>query len=76
MTINEYLQDKTLTAVEIAQGIIFNLVCDNLVMGLDVDTSSVPSGTILDRRFDFILTPDTLSVDSISLNTNETNVLG
>lgn len=76
MTINEYLQDKTLTSVEIAQGIMFNLVCDNLVMGLDVDTSSVPSGTILDRRFDFILTPDTLSVDSISLNTNETNVLG
>ena len=76
MTINEYLQDKTLTSVEIAMGIMFNLVCDNLIMGLDVDTSSVPAGTQLERRADFILTTDTLSVDGISLNTNETNVLG
>lgn len=75
MTIKEYLSDKTLTAVEIADSLIFNLVCDQLIMGVEEDTSGVPSGTPLTRRYDFVLTDTTLSCNGISLDINTTNVL-
>ena len=76
MTINEFLQDKTLTAVETANGLIINLVCDQSLKGIKVDTSNIPSGTLLTRKNNFTLNNNLLSVDGISVNTETTEVLG
>lgn len=79
MTLNEFLVGKTLTSVEVAEqyGLIFNVFVDNtqVANGLDIDTSSVPSGTQLVNRTDFTLENDILSVGSISINTNDVNML-
>jgi hypothetical protein len=76
MTIKEFLQDNSLTAVDTVENIIINLVCDDTEYGIDVDTSSIPSGTLTSRRTDYTLINDILSVDTISVNTETTNMLG
>lgn len=76
MTIKEFLQDNTLSAVETVENIIINLVCGETEYGIDVDTSNIPSGTSTTLRTDYTLINDILSVDSISVNTETTNMLG
>jgi hypothetical protein len=75
MTINEYLNGRTITAVEVIQDLIFNIFIGEEVMGLDVDTSNIPSGSVLQYRTDFQVNGDLLTVDNITINLNETNVL-
>jgi hypothetical protein len=75
MTINEYLNGRTITAVEVIQDLIFNIFIGEEVMGLDVDTSNIPSGSVLEYRTDFQVNGDLLTVDNITINLNETNVL-
>lgn len=75
MTIKEFLQDKTLTAVDTVENIIINLIIGESNYGIDVNTSNIPSGTLLTRRNDFILTDTTLSVDNIQVNIETTNML-
>jgi hypothetical protein len=76
MTIKEFLVGKTLTAVETVDNLIINLVCGEAITGIKVDTSNIPSGTLTTRRNDFILINDILSVDSISVDTQTTDMLG
>jgi hypothetical protein len=76
MTIKEFLEDKTLTAVETVDNLIINLVCGESLYGINVDTSNIPSGTLTIRRTDYTLINDILSVDTISINTETTNMLG
>jgi hypothetical protein len=76
MTIKEFLQDNTLSAVETVENIIINLVCGETEYGIDVDTSNIPSGTLTTRTTNFTLTDNTLSANGISVNTETTNMLG
>ena len=76
MTIKEFLQNNTLSAVETVENIIINLVCGETEYGIDVDTSNIPSGTLTTRTTNFTLTDNTLSADGISVNTETTNMLG
>lgn len=76
MTIKEFLQDNTLSAIETVENIIINLVCGETEYGIDVDTSNIPSGTLTTKRTDYTLINDILSVDTISVNTETTNMLG
>lgn len=77
MTLKEFLQDKTLTAVEITEqyGLIFNVYVEGACYGLDIDNSNVPDGTKLFMREDFTLENDILSVAGISIDTTQTNML-
>jgi hypothetical protein len=75
MTIKEFLIDKRLTAVEIVDNLIINLVCYESIYAVDIDTSNIPEGTLIIRRFDFTLNDNILSVDNISVNTEITNML-
>jgi hypothetical protein len=76
MTIKEFLTDKTLTAVETVDNLIINLICGEVLTGIKADTSNIPSGTLTTRRNDFTLINNILSVDSISVNTQTTDILG
>jgi hypothetical protein len=76
MTIKEFLQDNTLTAVETVNNLIINLVCGEALYGIGVDTSNIQSGTLTTRRTDYTLIDNILSVDTISVNTETTNMLG
>jgi hypothetical protein len=76
MIIKEFLQDNTLTAVETVDNLIINLVCGEALYGIDVDTSNIQSGTLTTRRTDYTLIDNILSVDTISVNTETTNMLG
>jgi hypothetical protein len=78
MTLKEFLQDKTLSAVETVDGcnLIVNVYVDETCYGLRVDTSNIIAGTPLTKREDFVLTDDMLSVDAISLDMSKTEMLG
>jgi hypothetical protein len=76
MTAKEFLEGKTLTAVDKVNSIIFNLVVDDLVYGLDIDTSSVQFGTKLTRTKTFSISDDILTVGKIKLDLSTTNMLG
>lgn len=77
MTLKEFLQDRTLTSVEIAEqfNLIFNVYIEGVGYGISVDTSNIPSGTQLSMREDFTLQNDILSVAGISIDTTQTNML-
>ena len=68
MTINEYLNGRTITAVEAIQDLIFNIFIGEEVMGLDIDSSNIPSGSVLQYRTDFQVNGDLLTVDNITIN--------
>jgi hypothetical protein len=79
MTLKEFLQDKTLTAVELIDfdyNQIINVYVDGgACYGLAIDTSNIPSGTPLTYTTDFTLDGDILSVSDFSLNTNDVDML-
>lgn len=78
MTLKEFLQDKTLSAVETVDGhnLIVNIYVDETCYGLNVDMSNIVAGTTLTKREDFILTNNTLSVDAITIDIATTEMLG
>jgi hypothetical protein len=78
MTLKEFLQDKTLTAVELIDfdyNQIINVYVDGAGYGLAIDTSNIPSGTPLTYTTDFTLDGDTLSVSDFSININDVEML-
>ena len=76
MTAKEYLNGRSITAIEIYDQLVFNLFMGDELIGLSIDSSSVPSGTPLSYRTDFQVINDILTIDSISVDLNNTNVLG
>jgi hypothetical protein len=76
MTAKEFLEGKTLTAVETVETLIINLVIEEAVYGLDVDTSGIESGTTLTRTEDFNITDDVLTSGELSVDLATTNMLG
>lgn len=78
MTLKEFLQDKTLTAVELVDfdyNQIINVYVEGIGYGLAIDTSNIPCGTPLEYRTDFTLEGDILSVSDFSINTNDVEML-
>jgi hypothetical protein len=75
MKAKEFLNKKTLTAVETVNNLIINLVVDKTVYGLKIDTSSIPSGTKLTRTNQFKIQNDILTVSTISVNLATTDML-
>ena len=78
MTLKEFLQDKTLSAVETVDGhnLIVNIYVDETCYGLNVNMTNIVAGTMLTKREDFVLTDDTLSIDDITLDITKTEMLG
>jgi len=78
MTLNEFLKDKTLTAVELIDfdyNQIINVYIEGACYGLAIDTSNIPAGTPLTYTTDFTLDGDILSVSDFSINTNDIEML-
>jgi hypothetical protein len=78
MTLNEFLKDKTLTAVELIDfdyNQIINVYVEEACYGLAIDTSNIPAGTPLTYTTDFTLDGDILSVSDFSINTNDIEML-
>ena len=77
MTLKEFLQDKTLSAVETVDGhnLIVNVYIDETCYGLNVDMTNVVAGTSLTKREDFTLDGDILSANNISLDISKTEML-
>jgi hypothetical protein len=78
MTLNEFLKDKTLTAVELIDfdfNQIINVYVDGAGYGLNIDTSNIPAGTPLTYTTEFTLDGDILSVSDFSINTNDVEML-
>jgi hypothetical protein len=78
MTLNEFLKDKTLTAVELIDfdyNQIINVYIEGACYGLAIDTSNIPAGTPLTYTTDFTLDGDILSASDFSINTNDIEML-
>jgi len=75
-TAKEFLQDKTLTAVSVAQGKVLSLIFKKAIHGLDVDTSDIPYRTPVTKVKDFTIDGDTLTVGDITLDLAATFMLG
>lgn len=75
MKAKEFLDKKTLAAVETAGDLILNLVVDNVVYGLKVDTSAIEAGTKLERTTNFKIKKDVLTANGVSVNLATTDML-
>lgn len=71
------MQENTVTAFEVVSDVlILNAEVNGAEYGLDVDTSNIPFGTMLERVEEFTVDGDILTVAGLTLNTVTTNVLG
>jgi hypothetical protein len=77
MTLKEFLETNTLSAVDVVDGcdLIINIYVDDVCYGINVDLSNVPGGTSLAKREDFTIEGDILSIDNISLDISKTEML-
>jgi hypothetical protein len=78
MTLKNFLQDKTLTAVELIDvdyNQIINVYVEGAGYGLKIETSNIPAGTPLEYSTDFTLDGDTLYVSDFSININDVEIL-
>jgi hypothetical protein len=75
MKAKEFIKGKTLTAVETVGGLILNLVIDESIHGLKVNTSGIKFGTKLKRVKKFQIVDDILIAGSLSVNLDETDML-
>jgi hypothetical protein len=75
MKAKEFLNGKTLTAVETVNNLIINLVIEETLYGLKIDTSSILSGTKLIRTNQFEIQDDILTVGIISMDLTTTDML-
>lgn len=77
MTLKQFMQENVVTAFEVVpEVLILNVEVDGTEYALDVDTSNIPFGTMLERVEDFTVDGDILTVAGLALNTSTTNVLG
>jgi hypothetical protein len=76
MKAKEFINGKEVTAVETVESKILNLVIDSTRYGLNIDTSTIKSGTKLKRTTSFKIADDILTVGTISVNLAETDMLG
>lgn len=75
MKAKQFLENKTLGAVEITGDVIFNLVVNNIPYGLKVDMSSIQLGTKLETVVDFTYENDILTAKGIVLDLSATDML-
>lgn len=76
MTLKTFMQKNLPTEFEIIPNtIILNIVSNNRIYALDVDTSSIQYGTKLIKVSNYSLENDLLTVGDITVNANEINVL-
>jgi len=75
MTIQEFLNENTLSAIEKTDTLIINLVVGESTYGLDVDTSSIEAGTPLIRTTNFQIDENLLVSEELSLDITTTNML-
>lgn len=75
MTAKEFLEDKTLQAIDIVEGTIINLIVDGSSQGLSVDTSKIRYGTKLQRFTIFENIDDVITIGNITLDLATTDML-
>jgi len=76
MTAKDFLIGKTLTSIEIVENLILNLVIEQAVYGMELDTTSINAGTLLTRTEDFTIDGDILTSGDLSLDLSTTDMLG
>jgi len=78
MTLKEFLETNTISAVDVVNGfdLIINVYVEESIYGLKVDTSNIIAGTLLTKHEDFTIDGDILSVDNISIDISKTEMLG
>jgi len=77
MTLKKFIQENNVTAYEVvSNNLIINAVVEETSYGLDVDTSNIPGGTPVIKYENFTLNEDLLTVDNITININDVNMLG
>lgn len=71
------MQENTVTAFEVVpEVLILNVEVGDTEYALDVDTSEIQFGTMLERVEDFTVDGDIITVSGLTLNTSTTYVLG
>jgi hypothetical protein len=77
MTLKQFIEENQVTAFEVVPNVlILNAAVGEAEYGIDVDTSNIPFGTILQKVEEFTIENDILTVGNLSLNTAQTNMLG
>lgn len=77
MTLKQFMQENQVTAFEVVPNVlILNVAVGQVEYGLDVDTSEIPFGTQLQTVEEFTVDGDILTVGNLTLNTEQTTLLG
>jgi hypothetical protein len=75
MTIQEFLNEKTFSHIEICENLIINLIVDDVVYGINVDTTHIESSLILERTDNFLIEGNSLISGEIIVDITTTNML-
>ena len=73
MILRQFLQENQITGFEIIENqLIINVVTNETLYGLSVDTSNIQSGTPVTFTADYIINDNMIEIDELSINIDET----
>ena len=75
MTATDFLQEKELTAIEIINNMVLNLIIGEEIFGLNIDTSNIEMGTSLVRITDFEIQDNILKFNNNELDLSSIDIL-
>ena len=70
MTIKEFLENRTLIALEVAEGILLSIATEDTNIQVNSDTSNLVMGTPVEEITNFTLTDDTIVAGNLTFNIN------
>lgn len=76
MKLNQFMQENQVTGFEVLEDhLVFSVIVNNTAYALEIDTSSVASGTQLTRTGNFSVDGDILTVAGVTLNLAEVEII-
>lgn len=70
MTVKEFLENRTLVALEVAEDVLLSIVTEDTNVQVNSDTSSLVMGTPVQEITNFTLTDDNIIVGNLTFDIN------
>lgn len=70
-TLKQFMSENQITGFEVIGDLILSVISNEILYALDVDTSNIPGGTLVDNVTEFTVFGDELTINNLTVNIND-----
>ena len=70
-TLKEFISENDVTGFELVNNLILSVIVNETLYALEVDTSNIPGGTLVDNVTEFTVVGDELIISNFTINMND-----